>query len=119
MVAAHGVDGDSRPIEVADLGASAEGFDVHAAPIRLRRLTPCASAALLGLLLADLHGLTSAVPAAVGAGVVGALGLVAMRARFQARDRERVVRAPLALASARDTPLGDSHGLLLLLGSGG
>ena len=85
VVAAHGVDGDARALEVADLGPPAEGLDIHASVDSIGPSGgPGPSGALLGgLLLADLHRLAAAVPAAVGAGVVRALGLVAVRALLQ------------------------------------
>jgi hypothetical protein len=103
MVAAHGVDGHARSLDMTGLAAAAEGFDVHVR--RMARAGPGArgpgsGVGLAGLLLADLHGLAAAVPPAVGAGMVRLLGLVAVRALLQAGDREGVMRAALALARA-------------------
>ena len=98
LVARHGVEARALPLDLADSNApvevekAAEGLEVHASGIRRSELRPRWSGALLGcLLLADLHGLATAVPAAVRAGVVGALGLVAVRALLQIGDRERVM----------------------------
>jgi len=79
MITTHGIDGHARPVKMALLGAPAEDFKVHFR--RLERIGErrSASGALLGcLLLADLHGLTAAIPATVGTGVVRTLGLVAV-----------------------------------------
>ena len=62
----------------------------------------------LGLAL-DAHGLAAVVPTAVGAGVMRALLLMAVRALLELRRRQRVMRSTLALTRVRDAPLGDSH----------
>ena len=68
--------------------------------------TRCRASAL-GL---DAHGLAAVVPAAVGARVMRALLLMAVRTLLELRRRQRVVRSALALAGVRDAPLGNSHG---------
>jgi hypothetical protein len=64
---------------------------------------------LLRLFLLDLDCGASGVLAAVGAGVVDLLGLVAVRAGLKVRHRDRMMRAAIALSRMRDSPLGDSH----------
>src|SRR5688572_3979576 len=62
----------------------------------------------LGLAL-DAHRGAAVVPAAVGARVVSALVLVAVRALLELERGQRMMRAPLALPGMRDTPLRNSH----------
>jgi hypothetical protein len=59
----------------------------------------------------DLDGRPAAVIAAVRAGVMGFLRLVAVRALLERRKTDREVGASLALAGVGDAPLRDSHGL--------
>jgi hypothetical protein len=59
----------------------------------------------------DLDGGTAAVVAAVRAGVVGLLRLVAVGTLLERRKADGEVGASLALAGVGDAPLGDSHGL--------
>jgi hypothetical protein len=88
VVTAHGVDGDADAIAGIRV-AAAQAFKIHE-PLRLGgRLR-------LGLAL-DADGLAAVVPTTVGAGVVGTLLLVAVRALFELRRSQRVVRAALAL----------------------
>src|SRR2546423_12904091 len=69
----------------------------------------------------DLDGGPAAVVTAVRAGVVGLLGLVAVRTLLERREADREVGAPLTLAGVGDAPLRDSHGVVTpqVLGAGG
>ena len=89
VIAAHGVHGDARP-DLRAVDVAADGLDVHAGRAVRRsggqRRSAGASgsgSAVLGLLDADADGLAAVVPAAVGARVVGLLGLVAVRTLLQ------------------------------------
>src|SRR5690349_15988116 len=75
-----------------------------------RRMARGLAGRLLGLgALLDLHRFAAAVPAAVRAGVMRLLGLMAVRALLELGQRQRVVRATLALARMGYAPLRDSH----------
>src|SRR6266508_3365630 len=70
--------------------------------------------ALVGLGL-DVERLAAGVVAAVRAGVMLLLALVAVRTLVQPRQADREVAATLALSGVRDTPLRNTHGLSWLL----
>src|SRR5664280_635262 len=67
------------------------------------------SGRLLWLFLLDLERGPTGVVAALLAGVVRQLGLVATRARLEMRHRNRQVGAAIALSGVRDFPLGNTH----------
>jgi hypothetical protein len=62
-------------------------------------LRSTASSRLLRLFLLDLDSGSAGVVAANRAGVMGLLGLLAVRTRLQMRDRYRVVGATVTLSS--------------------
>ena len=112
VVATHRVNGNANA-SGRDRLAGAQDLEVHGYPPCLTP-RPVSSRCGLGRCLRvrlglDAHGLAAVVPAAVVACVVGALLGVAMRALFELRCAERVMRAPVALARVRDAPLGNSH----------
>src|SRR2546423_11077877 len=69
----------------------------------------------------DLDGGPAAVVAAVRAGVVGLLGLVAVRTLLERREPDREVGAPLTLAGVGDAPPPGSPRAVTphVLGTGG
>src|SRR5829696_6601609 len=76
---------------------------------------PAPSLTLLSLGCVFLRGLDlqhrpAAVIAAVRAGPMAALRLVAVRAILELGKRQRVMRAPVALSSVGDPALGHAHG---------
>src|ERR1700726_4307473 len=68
---------------------------------------------VLGLL--QLEDRPAAVVAAVQARAVRALRLMAMRALFELREREREMGAPISLSSVGDLALRHTHGFERLL----